>query len=216
MTTPQQAPPPSPSPAPPPAERAVTLAELLANAGPAGYAWPALRAAVTAAERRGVTTLLLPGPATGPGPAPVEASTLAAAVLRATRTLRVVVPLDPDRVAPYNAARILGTLAYLGPDRVLLAHPTDTANASVDAARWADYVAAVRALLDSFPRTAIVADRATGRYFDAAGLAPHGYLGTHHRVAGVLNLPRPPGGPLRTWPDDAPRPAPVPAQEAAR
>ncbi|RKN04595.1 dipeptide ABC transporter ATP-binding protein [Streptomyces radicis] len=179
----------------------VHLAELLPGADPSAPSWPALRDAVTDAEARGVTTLVLPAP--GPTAAPVEATTVAAAVLRATAALRVVVPFDPERVAPYNAARVLGTLAYLGPDRVLVtpAAPPD-GQRDEDGDRWADWLAAVLALWESFPRAAIVADRATGRYFDAGRLDRRGHRGPHHTVAGPLNLPRPPGDAPRVWPDE--------------
>ncbi|UED86735.1 LLM class flavin-dependent oxidoreductase [Streptomyces profundus] len=169
----------------------VQLTELLADDAPP--AWPAIRDAVRAAERRGVRTLSLPAPAPDEPPAPVEATTLAAAVLRATTELRVVVPLDPARVAPYNAARILATLAHLAPGRVLLAD-------AGTGPEWADYRAAIDHLWHSFPPEAIIADRATGRYLDPAALPGGGYAGSHHRVGGPLNLPTPPGPPLGRWP----------------
>ncbi|WP_062205523.1 LLM class flavin-dependent oxidoreductase [Streptomyces sp. NBRC 109706] len=169
----------------------VTLAQLLPDGR--RLTWPAIRDAVRAAERRGVRTLLLP--ARAEPAAPVEATTLAAAVLRATAELRVVVPLDPERVAPYNAARVLATLAHLAPGRVLLA---DTGTGP----EWTDYLAAVRHLWHSFPPEAILADRVTGRYFAPEALPADGYRGTHHRIAGPLNLPTPPGPPLALWSTD--------------
>ncbi|WP_062205520.1 hypothetical protein [Streptomyces sp. NBRC 109706] len=53
-----------------------------------------------------------------------------------------------------------------------------------------------------FPPEAILADRVTGRYFAPEALPPGGYRGTHHRVAGPLNLPTPPGPPLALWSTD--------------
>lgn len=196
---------------PPPVELAELLGDSTSSAGQAPT-WPALRDALRAAEARGVSTLLLPAP--GPEAHPFEATTVAAAALRATTALRVVVPLDPDRVAPYNAARVLGTLAYLGPDRVWVT-PAGAPDTPPDAARWADWLAAVHALWTSFPRAAIVADRAAGRYFDASRVDRSGHHGPHHSVAGPLNLPTPPGAPPRVWPGTGTTPEIPPDPEAA-
>ncbi|WP_052852572.1 LLM class flavin-dependent oxidoreductase [Streptomyces avicenniae] len=182
-------------PAPPPTGETVTLSALLAEAGldPRAATWPAVREAAVRAERAGAHVLLLPGP--DGQPSATEATTLAAALLRVTGTLRLAVPIDPARTAPYNAARVLASLAHLGPGRVLLARGGEG-----DAEGWAEYVAAVRALWDSFPADAILADRATGRYFDASRVPDTRFTGRRHRVLGALNLPTPPGGPLGLWP----------------
>jgi alkanesulfonate monooxygenase SsuD/methylene tetrahydromethanopterin reductase-like flavin-dependent oxidoreductase (luciferase family) len=122
-----------------------------------------------------------------PATADLEATTLAAALLTTTSTLRVIVPLDVDRWEPYNAARALATLAHAGPGRLAVRLTGG------DEARRAGYASVLRALWTSFPREALVLDRAAGRYFDPTLVRHPDIDGPTWSVLGALTIPEPPG-----------------------
>jgi alkanesulfonate monooxygenase SsuD/methylene tetrahydromethanopterin reductase-like flavin-dependent oxidoreductase (luciferase family) len=58
----------------------------------------------------------------------------------------------------------------------------------------AEHVQVVKALWDSFADDAILADKASGRFYDPAKLRRVDHAGEHFRVAGPLQTGRPPQG----------------------
>ena len=122
-----------------------------------------------------------------PATVDLEPTTLAAALLATTTTLRVIIPLDVDRWEPYNATRSLATLAHVGPGRLAVRLTGG------DEARRAEYASVLRALWTSFPREALVLDRAAGRYFDPTLVRHPDIDGPTWSVLGALTVPEPPG-----------------------
>jgi alkanesulfonate monooxygenase SsuD/methylene tetrahydromethanopterin reductase-like flavin-dependent oxidoreductase (luciferase family) len=60
----------------------------------------------------------------------------------------------------------------------------------------AEHVQVVKALWDSFADDAILADKASGRFYDPAKLRRVDHAGEHFRVAGPLQTGRPPKAPV--------------------
>jgi hypothetical protein len=114
---------------------------------------------------------------------------------------------------PYHVARKFAALDQLSGGRagwnlVTSGSDAEAANFGLDHqlahdARYAiaaEHVQVVKALWDSFADDAILADKASGRFYDPAKLRRVDHAGEHFRVAGPLQTGRPPqgtGGPGR-------------------
>ena len=186
-------------------QHATTLAETVAPAGaryrdlptevlaavpaPRPAHWSEVRRTVELIDADGEWTLLLTPRPDQASRWPFEATTLATAVARTTRRLRLVIPVDDERVAPYHLARYLTTLAYAAGDRLVLGarRPADEA----ERRRRDEHLAVVRALWGSWTQDAILADRASGRFFDPSLVRDIDFVGEHFEVKGALNLPAP-------------------------
>lgn len=145
-----------------------------------------LRARV--AEGNGVGHLVVEHPV-------LDAFSLAAAALAATRTLRVVVVVDPAAQHPFLLTRAAATLDHVGRGR--LAVLLDTRSA--DAAFVVDVVTALDALWASWDVDAQVLDTATGTFADPAKVRPVHHEGPYVRSRGPLNVPHAPQERLPLW-----------------
>ncbi|MFC9559542.1 NtaA/DmoA family FMN-dependent monooxygenase [Agromyces sp. NPDC056965] len=137
----------------------------------------------------------------------LEPFTAAAAIAAATESIGIVVTANPTYSDPYTIARLTASLDHLSRGRaswnlVTGADAAAAANFSRaehwDAERrydWADeFVDVVRDLWDSWEDGALVRDQASGRYIDPAAVHSIDHEGEHFRVAGPLNVVRPPQG----------------------
>ncbi|MFJ4526296.1 LLM class flavin-dependent oxidoreductase [Streptomyces sp. NPDC088810] len=109
-------------------------------------------------------------------------------------------------VTSYHLARELATLDIMSGGRAgLLLDPQPDATeratgllvrqeAPAARRRAEEYLGVLQGLWDSFDDDAFVHDRATGVCFRADGMHPLDHDGPHYRVAGPLNIARPPQG----------------------
>lgn len=154
--------------------------------------WAVVRDSALRLERGGAELLdLVADDAADRSRWPYEPTTLAAAVLRETDHVSVVIPIDPGGAAPYHLARYVATLGYIAPDRILL-EVTGRLDLA-ERARGDELLRLVEALWGSWDREAIVADKEAGIYFDPSAVPDLDFVGEFFRVRGALNLPRPPG-----------------------
>jgi FMN-dependent oxidoreductase (nitrilotriacetate monooxygenase family) len=137
----------------------------------------------------------------------LEPLTLLAGVAAVTERIGLVATGSTLYTEPYNLARSFATLDHLSGGRaawnIVTTGETATAGDFGHAQvvphdqRYAhahEYVALIRELWDSRDDAALVTDRDHGRYADPARVRPLNYDSGRHRVAGALNLPRPPQG----------------------
>lgn len=137
----------------------------------------------------------------------LEPLTLLAGVAAVTERIGLVATGSTLYTEPYNLARSFATLDHLSGGRaawnIVTTGETATAGDFGHAQvvphdqRYAhahEYVALIRELWDSWDDAALVTDRDHSRYADPARVRPLDYDSGRHRVAGALNLPRPPQG----------------------
>lgn len=108
---------------------------------------------------------------------------------------------------PYHVARRLASLDHISAGRAgwcldtrdvsrraggFLGERGDAPASRVERAE--EFARVVRGLWDSYDEDAIVADKRSGRYFRPGGRRPLDHVGRHFRVAGPLNVARPPQG----------------------
>ena len=137
----------------------------------------------------------------------VEPLTLLAALAATTTRLGLVATGSTTYNSPYTLARQFASIDHLSGGRagwniVTSSQEPEARNYGVDhhaghAERYArarEFVDVVTALWDSFEDGAVVIDKAAGRYFDPAKLHGLDHDGPHFKVAGPLNIARPPQG----------------------
>lgn len=108
---------------------------------------------------------------------------------------------------PYLLARRFATLDHLSKGRagwncVTTADTAAAANHGHDEPpthaeryeRAAEFLRVVQRLWDSWEADAVIANKATGIYADRDRISPIDHLGSHFKVRGPLNVPRPPQG----------------------
>ena len=155
---------------------------------------------------------LADGPATmGTGefrpPGQLEPLTLLTALSQATRRIGLIATVSTTYNDPYNLARRLASVDHVSRGRagwniVTSAGAEEAANFGLDdrpghADRYAradEFLSVTKALWDSWEAEAIVADKAAGRYADPARIHQISHRGPYFRVAGPLNVERPPQG----------------------
>lgn len=175
------------------------LQDLRTRTGTVGSpTWAEVVTAVRSAQGRGARHIELPRFVCDPAqrladgtPVLLEPTTLAVALLRSTVAVTVVVTIDPLTTEPYNAARYLAALEHFSPGRTRLVLAGPAAPTPEESARSDEFAAALRALWESFPASAVLADRETGQYFDPGTLRRDVFHGKHVTVRGALNLPTP-------------------------
>ncbi|WPO88692.1 NtaA/DmoA family FMN-dependent monooxygenase [Herbiconiux sp. KACC 21604] len=120
---------------------------------------------------------------------------------------------------PFTVARLLNSLDHVTGGRlafnvVASARGADAANYGFAERmdhderydRMSEFMTVCRALWASVPAEAIVADRSTGRYADAALVHPIDHVGTHFRVKGPLaSAPSPQGWPVLVQAGNSPK-----------
>ncbi len=138
-----------------------------------------------------------------------EPFTLLSALSSVTDRIGLVATATTSYNEPYTIARKLASLDHLSGGRagwnvVTSVVPLEAANFGRDAhygheeryLRAAEFVDVVEGLWDSYADDAVIRDKASGIYFDRNGRRTLDHDGEHFRVAGPLNIARPPQG----WP----------------
>jgi FMN-dependent oxidoreductase (nitrilotriacetate monooxygenase family) len=137
----------------------------------------------------------------------LEPITLLSALAGSTTHLGLIGTASTTYTEPFNLARQFASLDHISGGRAGWNIVTSWApgaerqfghGAQPDhAARYAraeEFVAVACALWDSWADDAILDDPASGRFADARRIRAPDHAGPHYRVAGPLNLPRPPQG----------------------
>ena len=155
---------------------------------------------------------LADGPAlTGSGefrpPGQLEPLTLLTALSQHTSRIGLIATVSSTYNEPYNLARRLASVDHVSGGRagwniVTSAGADEAANFGLDdrpdhAARYEradEFLDVAKALWDSWESEAVLADKASGRYADPARLHAIDHAGSHFKVAGPLNVERPPQG----------------------
>ncbi|MEU1013427.1 LLM class flavin-dependent oxidoreductase [Streptomyces sp. NPDC005890] len=161
--------------------------------------------AAVGADRAGVEALVIRRN-DAVGSAALEPTGVLAAIAPRTTGIGLVAEASPVSHEPYHLARELATLDIMSGGRAgLLLDPQPDATeratcllvrqgAPAARRRAEEYLGVLQGLWDSFDDDAFVHDRATGVYFRAHGMHPLDHDGPHYRVAGPLNIARPPQG----------------------
>ncbi|HKP40226.1 LLM class flavin-dependent oxidoreductase [Mycobacterium sp.] len=155
---------------------------------------------------------LADGPAlTGTGefrpPGQLEPLTLLTALSQHTSTIGLIATVSSSYNEPYNLARRLASVDHVTGGRagwniVTSAGADEAANFGLDErpdhatryARAGEFLEVAKALWDSWESEAVLGDKATGRYADPMRLHEIAYAGDYFKVAGPLNVERPPQG----------------------
>lgn len=155
---------------------------------------------------------LADGPAlTGTGefrpPGQLEPLTLLTALAQHTSRIGLIATVSSTYNEPYNLARRLASVDHVSGGRagwniVTSAGADEAANFGLadrpsHAERYAradEFLHAAKALWDSWESGAVLGDKAGGRYADPRRLHKIEHRGTYFRIAGPLNVERPPQG----------------------
>lgn len=138
---------------------------------------------------------------------PFEPLSLTAALAAQTRDIGFIATASTTFQSPFNAARTIASLDRLSGGRVawnVVTSFTGEANFGHDGlpdpgtryARAQEFLDVTRALWDSFPETAIIDDKAAGRYVDTARVEPLHHQGRFFSVQGPLDVPGPAARPV--------------------
>lgn len=141
------------------------------------------------------------------GAYPFEPLTLLSALAATTSRIGLVATASTSYSDPYNLARQFASLDRLSNGRagwnlVTSGDPKASRNFGHDEdiehgdryGRAEEFVDVVTGLWDSWDDDAFLRDRASGRYFDPSRVRRLDHRGSHFRVQGPLNIPRPPQG----------------------
>ena len=155
---------------------------------------------------------LADGPAlTGSGefrpPGQLEPLTLLTALSQHTSRIGLIATVSSTYNEPYNLARRLASVDHVSGGRagwniVTSATPEEAANFGLDdrldhSSRYAradEFLDVAKALWDSWETEAVLGDKSSGRYADLSRLHAIDHHGDHFKVAGPLNVERPPQG----------------------
>ena len=147
--------------------------------------------------------------ATSPSDRPgvFEPVTLLSALAMATRHIGLVATTTTTYDEPFHVARRFASLDHISGGRagwnlVTTSNPGDALNFSHSEhvardtryERANEFADVVKGLWDSWADDAFPQDKATGRFLDPAKVHVLGHKGKHFKVAGPLNVPRPPQG----------------------
>ncbi len=137
----------------------------------------------------------------------LEPLTLLAALAGATTRIGLIGTASTTYMEPFNLARQFASLDHISGGRAGWNIVTSWAPGAerqfgqaaqpAHADRYAraeEFVQVALALWDSWADDAILDDPATGRFADARRIRRIDHAGPHYRVAGPLNIPRPPQG----------------------
>jgi FMN-dependent oxidoreductase (nitrilotriacetate monooxygenase family) len=137
----------------------------------------------------------------------LEPLTTLAALATVTEKIGLIATASTTYTEPYNLARQFASLDHISGGRigwniVTSWLPDAARNFSYDrlpehAERYAradEFLDVVTKLWDSWADDAVVDDRHTGRYADPERVRTINHVSSHYRVAGPLNIPRPPQG----------------------
>jgi FMN-dependent oxidoreductase (nitrilotriacetate monooxygenase family) len=137
----------------------------------------------------------------------LEPTVVLAALAAATTRIGLIATASTTYNEPYNLARRFASLDHLSAGR---AGWNIVTTATLDAARnfnlealpghaaryerAEEFVQVAKKLWDSWDETAILGDKASGRWGDHSQVHPAAHAGKHFQVAGALNVPRSPQG----------------------
>lgn len=137
----------------------------------------------------------------------LETLTLSAGLLAATESIGVVATASTTFSEPFNIARQIGSLDHMSGGRagwnVVTSYTDDQAqNYGLDKipdrparyARAQEFLDVVKGLWDTFDDDAVLRDKQSGQFYDPAKFHRLGHEGEHFKVAGPLNMERPPQG----------------------
>ena len=137
----------------------------------------------------------------------LEPTTTLAAIAMVTRHIGLIGTVSTTYNEPYAVARRMASLDHITKGRagwnvVTSAGDSEARNFGRDLnvehddryARAEEFVDVVKRLWDSWEDDAVLKDRAGGRYFDTSKVHQLNHHGKHFRVAGPLNIGRPPQG----------------------
>ncbi|MTD17106.1 NtaA/DmoA family FMN-dependent monooxygenase [Nakamurella sp. YIM 132087] len=137
----------------------------------------------------------------------LETITLTAALAAVTSRIGLVATASTTFSEPFNLARQIGSLDHISGGRigwnVVTSYTDDQAqNYGLDhipprPARYAraqEFLDVVKGLWDTYEDDAVLRDKETGQFFDADRFHKLGHEGSHFKVAGPLNMERPPQG----------------------
>jgi len=140
-------------------------------------------------------------------PGQLEPLTLLTAVSQHTERIGLIATVSSTYNDPYNLARRLASVDHVSAGRagwniVTSAGAAEAANFGLDdrpghAQRYAradEFLEVAKALWDSWESESILADKASGRYADPTRVHAIDHVGEHFKVAGPLNVVRPPQG----------------------
>jgi FMN-dependent oxidoreductase (nitrilotriacetate monooxygenase family) len=136
-----------------------------------------------------------------------EPFTLLGGLAMVTQNIGLMATASTTYNHPYHIARKFASLDHMTGGRagwnvVTSNNVNEAANFGMDASiesadRYVianEFVDVVKALWDSWTDDAFIRDRQSGEYYDLAKLRMSGHRGEHFKVAGPLNLSRPPQG----------------------
>src|SRR5580692_3622275 len=136
-----------------------------------------------------------------------EPTTLITALSQTTTHIGLGATVSTSFNEPFNVARIFGSIDHLSGGRAAWnVVTTSNAKAALNYnrdehiehelryARAQEFVDVVKGLWDCWEDDAIVADKATGQYFDAAKVRPLNHKGRFFQVRGPVNMARCPQG----------------------
>jgi FMN-dependent oxidoreductase (nitrilotriacetate monooxygenase family) len=132
---------------------------------------------------------------------------LLTALSQHTNRIGLIATVSSTYNEPYNLARRLASVDHVSGGRagwniVTSATPQEAANFGLDNrldhlsryARADEFLNVAKALWDSWETDAVLGDKASGRYADLSRLHTVDHDGGHFKVAGPLNVERPPQG----------------------
>ncbi|MBE0471110.1 MAG: LLM class flavin-dependent oxidoreductase [Methyloprofundus sp.] len=136
-----------------------------------------------------------------------EPVTLFSAIAAVTKNIGFIATASTTYEAPYQLARKFASLDHISHGRAgwnLVTSAGDAAAKNFGFEHQLDhadryekaneFVDVVKKLWDSWEDDAIIADKASGQYFDPSKVHEPQHQGKHYSVAGALNVPRPPQG----------------------
>jgi FMN-dependent oxidoreductase (nitrilotriacetate monooxygenase family) len=137
----------------------------------------------------------------------LEPTVLLAALASVTKHIGLIATASTTYNEPFNLARRFASLDFISGGRagwniVTTAGADAARNFNLDElpahrdryARAAEFIDVSLKLWDSWDDDAILGDKATGVWGDDDKLFPPQHVGTHFKVQGALNVPRPPQG----------------------
>ena len=136
-----------------------------------------------------------------------EPTTLLSALAMVTKHIGLVATATTSYNEPYNVARRFASIDHISKGRagwnvVTSGNPAEAYNFGRDEhyehdaryERAMEFVDVVKGLWDSWDEDAFIRDKESGRFFDPDKLHKLNHHGTHFKVRGPLNIPRPPQG----------------------
>ena len=140
-------------------------------------------------------------------PGQLEPLTLLTALSQHTSRIGLIATVSSTYNEPYNLARRIASVDHVSGGRagwniVTSATPEEAANFGLDnrldhSSRYAradEFLNVAKALWDSWETDAVFGDKSSGRYADLSRLHTINHDGDHFKVAGPLNVERPPQG----------------------